>query len=289
MIDENYDYGNNILNSITTNESDPAQESDYTTSSIRGMSYSKQEKFYRKAKEEGYRARSVYKLKEIHYNFNILKDSSKFLDLCAAPGSWSQMLRILTKQNPNAKIVSVDIQDIVPIEGVNIIKGDITREDTLKQILSCFKGEKSDVVIFDGAPDVSGLIEIDVYMQVELIIFALVICLKVLKKGGKFVAKVFRMKEGSKISCKNYNVKGDFYYDKVKALFDGVCYYKPNSSRATSHEFFMICEGFGVEEEEVEKDLEHMSMEDIFNFEKLDKKSKTYRFLQFLINSANSL
>ena len=75
----------------------------------------------------------VYKLKENQYNYNILSGSSKFVDLCAAPGSWNQMLRILTKSNKNSKIVSVDIQDIVPIEGVNIIKGDITRQDTIEK------------------------------------------------------------------------------------------------------------------------------------------------------------
>ena len=162
-------------------------------SAYRNISYSKRDVFYRKAKEEGFRARSVYKLKEIHYNYNILSPtSSKFVDLCAAPGSWTQMLRILTKSNKNAKIVSVDIQDIVPIEGVTIIKGDITRQETIEKILSNFNDEKIDVVIFDGAPDVTGLIDVDMYMQVELIIFALVIVMKLLKKGGTFVAKMFK-------------------------------------------------------------------------------------------------
>ena len=105
---------------------DTASFSDKEKSAFRNISYSKQNLYYRKAKEQGFRARSVYKLKEIHSNFNILSSSSKYLDLCAAPGSWSQMLRLLTKSIPNSKIVSVDIQDIVPIEGVDIIKGDIT-------------------------------------------------------------------------------------------------------------------------------------------------------------------
>lgn len=89
------------------------------------------------------------------------------MDLCAAPGSWTQMLRILTKSNKDAKIVSVDIQDIVPIEGVSIIIGDITRQETIEKILANFNNEKVDVIIFDGAPDVTGLIDIDMYMQVE--------------------------------------------------------------------------------------------------------------------------
>ena len=142
--------------------------------SFRNISYSKRDVYYRRAKEEGFRARSVYKLKEVNDNYKILEGAKKIIDLCAAPGSWSQMLRILTKNEADAKIVSVDIQDIVPIEGVNIVKGDITKQETITKILSHFDNEKVDVVIFDGAPDVTGLIEIDMFMQVQLIIFSLV-------------------------------------------------------------------------------------------------------------------
>ena len=257
-------------------------------SAYRNISYSKRDIFYRKAKEEGFRARSVYKLKEIHYNYNILsQNSSKFVDLCAAPGSWTQMLRILTKSNKNAKIVSVDIQDIVPIEGVTIIKGDITRQDTIEKILSNFNDEKIDVVIFDGAPDVTGLIDVDMYMQVELIIFALVIVMKLLKKGGTFVAKMFKvgavddMKEIIRDNL--YAVKSDFYYEKVKILFDNVFYFKPSSSRASSHETYLICENFGIDDEDVLKVIEKSTMEEIFNYEEQIKDEKTKNFLQFLV------
>ena len=263
-------------------------------SAYRNISYSKRDIFYRKAKEEGFRARSVYKLKEIHYNYNILSPtSSKFVDLCAAPGSWTQMLRILTKSNKNAKIVSVDIQDIVPIEGVTIIKGDITRQDTIEKILSNFNDEKIDVVIFDGAPDVTGLIDVDMYMQVELIIFALVIVMKLLKKGGTFVAKMFKV--GAADDVKEiirdnlYAVKSDFYYEKVKILFDNVFYFKPSSSRASSHETYLICENFGIEDEDILKVIEKATMEEIFNYEEQIKDEKTRNFLQFLIKGTYSL
>ena len=263
-------------------------------SAYRNISYSKRDIYYRKAKEEGFRARSVYKLKEIHYNYNILSpSSSKFVDLCAAPGSWTQMLRILTKSNKNAKIVSVDIQHIVPIEGVTIIKGDITRQDTIEKILSNFNDEKIDVVIFDGAPDVTGLIDVDMYMQVELIIFALVIVMKLLKKGGIFVAKMFKvgavddMKEIIRDNL--YAVKSDFYYEKVKILFDNVFYFKPSSSRASSHETYLICENFGIDDEEILKVIEKATMEEIFNYEEQIKDEKTRNFLQFLVKGTYSL
>ena len=263
-------------------------------SAYRNISYSKRDIFYRKAKEEGFRARSVYKLKEIHYNYNILSPSySNFVDLCAAPGSWTQMLRILTKSNPNAKIVSVDIQHIVPIEGVTIIKGDITRQDTIEKILANFDQKKVDVIIFDGAPDVTGVIDVDMYMQVELIIFALVIVMKLLKKGGIFVAKMFKVGAGDdleKVRRENlYAVKSDFYYEKVKILFDNVFYFKPTSSRASSHETYLICENFEIEDEDILKIIENATMEEIFNYEELIKDERAKNFLQFLVKGKYSL
>ena len=263
-------------------------------SAYRNISYSKRDLFDRKAKEEGFRARSVYKLKEIHYNYNILSPTfSNFVDLCAAPGSWTQMLRILTKSNPKAKIVSVDIQHIVPIEGVTIIKGDITRQDTIEKILSNFDNDKVDVIIFDGAPDVTGVIDVDMYLQVELIIFSLVIAMKLLKKGGIFVAKMFKvgaLDDMEKVRRENlYAVKSDFYYEKVKILFDNVFYFKPTSSRASSHETYLICENFEIEDDNILKVIEKATMEEIFNYEQLIKDEKTKNFLHFIIKGKYSL
>ena len=263
-------------------------------SAYRNISYSKRDLFYRKAKEEGFRARSVYKLKEIHYNYNILSPTfSNFVDLCAAPGSWTQMLRILTKSNPKAKIVSVDIQHIVPIEGVTIIKGDITRQDTIEKILSNFDNDKVDVIIFDGAPDVTGVIDVDMYLQVELIIFSLVIAMKLLKKGGIFVAKMFKvgaLDDMEKVRRENlYAVKSDFYHEKVKILFDNVFYFKPTSSRASSHETYLICENFEIEDDNILKVIEKATMEEIFNYEQLIKDEKTKNFLHFIIKGKYSL
>lgn len=290
-MDDKIKENNNNEENINENE---IEKPGKKLSAYRNISYSKRDIFYRKAKEEGFRARSVYKLKEIHYNYNILSPtSSKFVDLCAAPGSWTQMLRILTKSNKNAKIVSVDIQHIVPIEGVTIIKGDITRQDTIEKILSNFNDEKIDVVIFDGAPDVTGLIDVDMYMQVELIIFALVIVMKLLKKGGIFVAKMFKV--GAVDDIKEiirdnlYAVKSDFYYEKVKILFDNVFYFKPSSSRASSHETYLICENFDIEDEDILKIIEKSTMEEIFNYEEQIKDKKTKNFLQFLVKGTYSL
>lgn len=236
---------------------------------FRNFSYSNKDQYYRKAKEEGFRARSVYKLKEIEQNFNLIMDSKNILDLCAAPGSWSQMLRSFS--DINTRICSVDLQAIVPIEGVHTIQGDITKQSTLEEILKYFGNEEVDLIVMDGAPDVTGIIELDINMQTHLISCSLIMCVKVLKNGGKFVAKVFKSDDH------------DFYSDKAKRIFKYVTFYKPSSSRLTSHETFLVCEGFNLNDDEIKKECQNITLEDIFalynnNFsqESLDNFCKLY-------------
>lgn len=89
----------------------------------------KRDIYYRKAKEEGWRARSAFKLLQIDESFNLFEGVSKVVDLCAAPGSWSQVLsrKLIKKDESTIKIVAVDLQPMAPLPGVIQIKGDITK------------------------------------------------------------------------------------------------------------------------------------------------------------------
>ncbi len=89
----------------------------------------KRDIYYRRAKEEGWRARSAFKLLQIDESFNLFEGVNKVVDLCAAPGSWSQVLsRKLIKNGENkTKIVAVDLQAMAPLPGVIQIQGDITK------------------------------------------------------------------------------------------------------------------------------------------------------------------
>ena len=133
--------------------------------------YSKTDIYYRKAKEEGYRARSAYKLMQIDDEFKIFSGVVRAVDLCSAPGSWSQVLSNKLyasdeeRKGAETRVVSVDLQEMAPIDGVAIIQGDITTQQTLEKIMSIFKGEKADLIVSDGAPDVTGFHEIDQYLQ----------------------------------------------------------------------------------------------------------------------------
>jgi len=200
----------------------------------------KRDIYYRKAKEEGYRARSAFKLLQIDDEFKVLSNVKKVVDLCAAPGSWSQVLSkriyIPNKEDTEVKIVSVDLQDMAPIEGVIRVKGDITKLSTAEEIISHFNGQLADLVVSDGAPDVTGLHDMDQYIQSQLILAALNITTHILRKGGNFIAKIFRGKDIS------------LMYSQLKIFFTDVTIVKPKSSRNSSLESFVLCQHYSPPE-----------------------------------------
>jgi tRNA (cytidine32/guanosine34-2'-O)-methyltransferase len=248
----------------------------------------KRDAYYRLAKEEGWRARSAYKLLQLDEEFNLFEGVTRVVDLCAAPGSWSQVLsRVLIKgekfgragwqekqaatrnyvlgldkKGPIAdekkeaetkderpkpregvRIVAIDLQPMSPLEGVTTMRADITHPSTIPLMLKALDPDTYDpnatsgsspvdLVISDGAPDVTGLHDLDIYVQSQLLWAALNLALCVLKPGGKFVAKIFRGKDV------------DLLFAQLKIVFERVRVAKPRSSRASSIEAFVVCEGF---------------------------------------------
>ena len=201
----------------------------------------KRDLYYRKAKEEGYRARSAYKLLQLNEEFHFLDDEhnlTKVVDLCAAPGSWSQVLsrKMFTESkevdNKDKKLIAVDLQPMSPIDNVITLQADITHPKTLARILDIFGNEKADFVCSDGAPDVTGMHDLAEYVQPQLIMSALQMATCVLKPNGTFVAKIFR---GRDI---------DMLYSQLGYLFERVVCAKPRSSRGTSLEAFIVCLGY---------------------------------------------
>lgn len=81
---------------------------------------------------------------------------------------------------------------MAPIEGILQLQGDITSLSTANEVIASFQGEKADLVVCDGAPDVTGLHDLDEYVQGQLLLAALTITSHVLRPGGSFVAKIFR-------------------------------------------------------------------------------------------------
>ncbi|KAG4076775.1 hypothetical protein HA402_009121 [Bradysia odoriphaga] len=196
----------------------------------------KRDIYYRLAKEEGWRARSAFKLIHIDQVFHILDGVTRVVDLCAAPGSWSQVLSKKLYEgssNPDdVKIVAVDLQAMAPLPGVKQLQGDITKISTAREIIDYFDNAKAQLVICDGAPDVTGLHDIDEYIQSQLLLAALSITTHVLELGGTFVAKIFRGKDTTLL------------YSQLKIFFRKVSITKPASSRNSSIEAFVVCQNY---------------------------------------------
>lgn len=313
------------------------------------ISKDKRDIYYRKAKEEGWRARSAYKLAQLDEEFELFDGVTRVVDLCAAPGSWSQYIsrrlrmgakagvggevagglsksstpgpvssfannnndneststitesslktpkslndisrasgkpstvvgaaptgdlrdhihNALSRLGPGGsmaglsaddegpvllsrggddaagtgskestigpRIVAVDLQEMAPLDGVVQLQGDITKLSTVQGIVEYFDGQLADIVVSDGAPDVTGLHDMDEYIQAQLILAALNVATHVLAPGGSFVAKIFRGRNTSLL------------YSQLKVFFPSLTIAKPRSSRNSSLEAFVVGRGY---------------------------------------------
>ena len=183
--------------------------------------------FFRKAKIQGYRSRSAFKLIELNNKFNFLNKNTQLLDLGSYPGGWSQAAK---KKIINGKILAVDRTEMQKIEGVDFILGDILETKTNEEIIKYFD-KKIDVVVSDMAINTSGNKSLDAYNTGQLCLSAMKIALKLLDKNGVFISKIFM---------------GSIYNEINKAsksYFKKVVKYKPLSSKKESKEIYIFCKG----------------------------------------------
>ncbi|SVA32927.1 uncharacterized protein METZ01_LOCUS85781 [marine metagenome] len=178
--------------------------------------------FQRKARREGYRARSTYKLKDIQNKSKIFKSGDTVLDLGAAPGGWSQVA--LEFIGEEGKLVGVDLQHILPLKGATFIQGDLRESEIREQLQEMIP--KADVVISDMSPNLSGNYSVDQARSVELSSLALEIAAE--RRASVFVVKVF---EGSDFQEFRKAVIDEF--GSVRTL-------SPEASRKQSSEVYLI-------------------------------------------------
>ncbi len=178
--------------------------------------------FQRRARREGYRARSVYKLMDIQKRSKIFRKDDTVLDLGAAPGGWSQIA--LEYIGEDGKLVGVDLQHILPLKGAQFLQGDIRESETRKELEKLVP--KADVVLSDMSPNLSGNYSVDQARSVELSSLALEIASE--RKAKSFVVKVF---------------EGSDFQDFRKAVIDefgSVRTLSPEASRKQSSEVYLI-------------------------------------------------
>jgi len=193
-----------------------------------------QDHYFKQAKKEGYKARSVFKLEEIQNKFHIFDKKTKVvMDIGCAPGSRIQYaVNVMKKNNiSDYKILGIDIQDVnLNLPGVTTYKADIQDVDHIQKILAENNIEKVDMIQSDMAPNTMGVRDVDAMRLFELLEYVKPIIKNLLKPDGKFVIKLF-MGPGFEEFVKE--MKMEFGGKNIKML-------KPQSTRKESKEIYII-------------------------------------------------
>ena len=196
----------------------------------RWYSEKKKEFYYNKAKREGYRARSAFKLLQIHNKFSIFNQGDVVLDLGAAPGGWSQVARKLIGKD--GLVIGIDLSFIEPLDGVLFLRGDVASENSHTEIKNTLAGRKVQVVLSDMSPNISGNYSVDQARSVFLCEQALIVAQDFLAVGGKFICKIFM---GSDLIE---------FVNHVKQSFGKLWNFSPSASRKSSSEIYLIAKEF---------------------------------------------
>jgi 23S rRNA (uridine2552-2'-O)-methyltransferase len=193
--------------------------------------YDPKDFYFRKAKKEGLRARSAFKIDEILKRHRLLSRGDAVLDLGAAPGGFLQILADAVGEGGIA--VGVDIEPIRAVgkPWVRTAQVDLLRPDALERIRALHPGRFA-LVASDMAPKTIGVKVTDEARSLELVRMALRVAEATLRRGGAFVAKVF--------------MGGDFpaLKKELQERFETVQVVRPKATRESSYEVYVLGKGF---------------------------------------------
>jgi 23S rRNA (uridine2552-2'-O)-methyltransferase len=196
--------------------------------------------YVHRARAEGYRARSAFKLTEVNERFDILKPGMRVVDLGAAPGGWSQVAaRITGSTDENPLVVAIDYLPVDPIPGVVILEKDFLDDDAPAALIEAL-GDSPELVMSDMAAPTTGHRQTDHLRTMHLCEVAADFAISVLKPGGHFLAKTFQ--GGTESALLN----------ELKRNFATVRHVKPDASRDESVELYLLASGFKGRHEEGE-------------------------------------
>lgn len=185
--------------------------------------------YSQKARQEGFPARSVYKLEEIDQKHRLFKPGQKVLDLGCAPGSWS--LYAADKVGSQGRVIGLDLDpptSSFPPQ-VAILKADLL-EDRMDELVS--ETAPFDLVLSDMAPRTMGRREVDQARSLELCRMAWAWAERLLKPGGHFLFKIFQSQDG------------DDFIRGLQPCFAKITRLKPKATRSHSLETFVLAKGY---------------------------------------------
>ena len=185
----------------------------------KNSSYFRGEKYNALAKKKGFRSRAAYKLTQIQKDFKLIKPGDKILDLGSAPGGWSQVAS--NELNGTGSIIAIDLLPMKKITNVEFHQIDLNDIDKINI-------QKLSIVLSDIAPNISGVSLIDNENMIALLEIEISIVDKFLQIGGKYLCKCF---EGASLN---------FLKDNLKDRFQSIKRIKPDASRSTSKECYIL-------------------------------------------------
>ncbi|WP_436931741.1 SAM-dependent methyltransferase [Halosimplex halobium] len=194
------------------------------------------DEYYNKAKQQGYRARSAYKLKQLDETAGLFGSGNTVVDLGAAPGGWLQVAAEAVDEH--GTVVGVDRQRIDPLDYDNVecVRGDLTEDSTIDEVVERVGADGEDrpvdVVISDMAPNMTGDYDLDHARSVHLARQAFEVADRVLAPGGDLAVKVFDGKDLDDLEA------------DIEAEFEYVRQVRPDASRDSSSELYLVAKGY---------------------------------------------
>lgn len=185
--------------------------------------------YRRLAREQGYRSRAAYKLRELNRSYRIIGPGFYVLDLGCAPGGWTQVATKLVGNQ--GKVLGIDKSYVEEVEGAEIMRDDISDEGITDDIMEYF-GRRIDAVICDISPQVTGNWSVDHAVQISLNYDCVRTVDAVLGFKGNALFKVF---DGP------YSME---FRDFVRKKFARIKLTKPKASRKPSSELYFVCLGY---------------------------------------------
>ena len=177
----------------------------------------------------GYRSRAAFKLIEIADKDHLFRPGISVVDLGAAPGSWTQVLR--EKLGRRARIIALDVAAMAPLPGVTILQGDFREAAALSALETALEGHKVDLVVSDLAPNLSGVESADQARFVHLGELALEFATGWVQPGGDLVVKAFQGEGFAELQ------------QQMQREFEKVYVRKPKASRDRSREVYLVGKG----------------------------------------------
>jgi 23S rRNA (uridine2552-2'-O)-methyltransferase len=198
-------------------------------SSARWLKEHFRDPYVQRAQAEGWRSRAVFKLEEMLERDRLLRPGMVVVDLGAAPGGWSQMVR--ERLGDRGRVIALDILPMQGIAGVEFLQGDFRDQAVLARLEALLNGAPVDLVLSDMAPNMSGVDEVDQARAMHLAELARDFAAVHLKPGGALLVKLFQGRGF------------DEYVRNLRSSYARVSMRKPKASRARSAEVYALAVG----------------------------------------------